>query len=140
MPKTIPTSSREPLLYSWPHQTLDDVFPFHEDDDWDTHAEQPEDTTTTEEPRVVDEEVWTGNGLLERLEALRQEFVENVLTYVRKFHHGMGHPSNVVQRKRLRTRTPDPRSLLAPNVSSALRAAVGSPFQVRLGARVVPTV
>ncbi len=39
---------------------LDDAFPLDEDDDWDARAEQPEDTTASEEPRVVDDEVWTG--------------------------------------------------------------------------------
>ncbi len=80
---------------------LDNVFPLDEDDDWNMHAEQPEYTTTTEEPKVVDDKVWTRKGLLERLEELRQEFGENVQRYVRKLHHGLGHPSNVVLAKTL---------------------------------------
>ncbi len=41
---------------------LDDVFPL-DDDDWDMHADHPEETTMTEEPRVLDDEAWTGEGL-----------------------------------------------------------------------------
>ncbi len=33
---------------------LDDLFPLDDDDDWDMQAEQPDNTTTTEEPTVVD--------------------------------------------------------------------------------------
>ncbi len=59
-------------------ERLDDVLPVDDDE-----------SMTNPDATVQDDEVWTGDGLLERMETLQFEFGKNVFKYIRELHNGL---------------------------------------------------
>lgn len=81
-----------------------DIFPLEDDEDWDMAAPDPEGMTqdASEQGATVEgDDVFTGKGLIERMNELKKECGESVFKYVRKLHNGMGHPSAAVLAKTL---------------------------------------
>ena len=53
----------------------------------------PDVPADTDGAQVMDDAVYTGRSLVDRMDALKHEVGERVFKYVRKLHNGLGHPS-----------------------------------------------
>ena len=78
--------------------TNDDLFPVdeHIEERIPEEFQSPEFQGDSADITMDDGEAYVGKGLVERNEALKSEFGDNVFRYVRTLHNGMGHPSQAV--------------------------------------------